>query len=614
MGSSRNILIGLAAISLGLVGPAFLSFGVASAQVAASTTVQPPTPDWAKGLVIYEVATKAFTSPNGPESGTFQSLKARLPYLQKLGITAIWLTGYSLSDPHHFYNIWTQYAVIEPGKIDPSLGTPRQFRALIDEAHRRNIKVFLDVITHGLMPDSSVVKQHPDWFRGGSWGMIDYDWNGGHTDLDNWWVKVWSGYVANYGVDGFRLDVGIFRPDLWSRIRQNATALGHPIVIFIEGAPVIPGVTDFTQSENRISTGETGDLNAQYIDDIPGLFREKYSETEDFSVAIEYSDGRRAEGSTNGNGPIHVKAGEYTINRISYQPTLPAGRSERKLTVSGLADSPIKSIVVAAIGNNGPAKPRLWVYGVHGGDELSIEGHAPVVDLFLSSYFAYSPSLQLSCHDNGWEGFPSDKNPYAAAGSRATFGYSFLFTPMIPIFMAGEEFDAGFHALPDLSPDLYGGRDPGKGRWLYGSQLDWAELDRPDHRAMLANVSKMLAIRKRESSVLDAEMRGEVEPRLMGVKFQSDIDVPAPYMRWNRGVAIVVMANRNTEKDARLKLQVPLEPLGKANDGKYAVTDLWRGGNPVLLSAADLSNLAYTVQKDKSPGGGIGLLKIEPIR
>src|ERR1700761_8429327 len=46
-------------------------------------------PDWVKDLVIYEVATKAFTSPNGPESGTFGSLQARLSYLQDLGVTAI---------------------------------------------------------------------------------------------------------------------------------------------------------------------------------------------------------------------------------------------------------------------------------------------------------------------------------------------------------------------------------------------------------------------------------------------------------------------------------------------------------------------------------------------
>ena len=75
------------------------------------------TPEWARDLVIYEIATKGFTSPNGPESGTFNSLKEKLPYLQDLGINAIWLTGHSLSDPKHFYGIWTQYACIEPDKM-----------------------------------------------------------------------------------------------------------------------------------------------------------------------------------------------------------------------------------------------------------------------------------------------------------------------------------------------------------------------------------------------------------------------------------------------------------------------------------------------------------------
>jgi glycosidase len=72
-----------------------------------------------------------------------------LAYLEELGITGIWLAGYSLSNPHHFNNIWTQYAVIEPDKFDPTLGTAEDFKELIDEAHRRGIKVFLDVITQG---------------------------------------------------------------------------------------------------------------------------------------------------------------------------------------------------------------------------------------------------------------------------------------------------------------------------------------------------------------------------------------------------------------------------------------------------------------------------------
>src|SRR5690348_4232762 len=66
--------------------------------LAVAQPVGVPPPEWEKDLVIYEIATKSFTSPDGPESGTFESLRARLPYLQDLGITGIWLTGHSLAD------------------------------------------------------------------------------------------------------------------------------------------------------------------------------------------------------------------------------------------------------------------------------------------------------------------------------------------------------------------------------------------------------------------------------------------------------------------------------------------------------------------------------------
>jgi len=160
-------------------------------------------PDWTRDLIIYEIATKSFTSPDGPESGTFSSLKEKIPYLSELGITGIWLTGHSLSHPSHFYNIWTQYACIEPDKLDPTLGDEASFQAMIDEAHRFGIKVFLDVITHGVMHGSPLIEQHPHWFKGGTWGMVDYDWQGGHEDLDEWWVSLWVRYVTKFGIDGF---------------------------------------------------------------------------------------------------------------------------------------------------------------------------------------------------------------------------------------------------------------------------------------------------------------------------------------------------------------------------------------------------------------------------
>ena len=58
-----------------------------------TTTPHIASPAWAKDLIIYEIATKGFTSPTGPESGTFNSLKERIPYLHDLGVDGIWLRG-----------------------------------------------------------------------------------------------------------------------------------------------------------------------------------------------------------------------------------------------------------------------------------------------------------------------------------------------------------------------------------------------------------------------------------------------------------------------------------------------------------------------------------------
>ena len=86
---------------------------------------------------------------------------------------------------------------------------------MIDEAHKHGIKIFLDVITHGVMPESPLVKKHPKWFKGGTWGMIDFDWDAHNKELDDWWVKMYTDYVTEFGVDGYRLDLDIHRPDLW---------------------------------------------------------------------------------------------------------------------------------------------------------------------------------------------------------------------------------------------------------------------------------------------------------------------------------------------------------------------------------------------------------------
>ena len=591
-----------------------------------TNAAQPASPPWMKDLIIYEIATKGFTSPNGPESGTFNSLRAKLPYLQELGVTGIWLTGYSLCDAHHFYNIWTQYAVIEPDKLDPTLGTEQEFKTLIDEAHQRGIKVCLDVITHGLMDYSPVIKAHPAWFRGSITGMSEFDWWGGHADLEDWWVYVYTGYVTKYGVDGFRLDVGIYRPDLWERIRRNAAAAGHPIVVWEEGNSVIPGVTDFTQRENTITSTETGGLNQVLVNDLPGFYDRKFGRAGYYKVAVIYLDGTVIEGSTKGDGRLGVHLVGLTADRVSRRAgdvlpeittgplQLPDGLLDVQLTLENASSKPIANIVVGNdMGEKWELRTRGWqtrpifVENPESYNPLVI---GPRVDIYVAT-LAWGSSVQLSCHDNGWEGHALDKSPYAAQGSRSMFGYSFLFSPMIPIFFGGEEFNATFHGMPGLSPNEYGGKDAGRGTWLYGTMLDWSELNEPARREMFNDVKKMIAIRKQYSETLAMWPGGKV-PNLRAVPHQGDIEVPIPYVRWVDHSAILIAGNRNSSQDANLKLQIDLGDIGLGGHAAYRVTDLWSGGKPKTYSEAELGNFSCTVKRDNTPGGGILVFEIEP--
>jgi hypothetical protein len=234
----------------------------------------------------------------------------------------------------------------------------------------------------------------------------------------------------------------------------------------------------------------------------------------------------------------------------------------------------------------------------------------PEVDIYIAT-LAWGSSLQLSCHDNGWTGFPLDKNPYVAQGSRSIFGYSVLFSPMIPIFFSGEEFDATYHALPELSPNLYGDKDAGKGRWLYGAMLDWNELKEPAHREMFADVKKMLAIRKHHLDVL-AMWPGGSMPNLKAVPHEANIDVPVPYLRWKKDAAILVAANRNREQDAALKLKIDLAGTGLGGRKSYTLTDLWSAAGPRRLTAAELGDFRCSVKRDSTAGGGLAVFSIQP--
>ncbi|WP_345247841.1 alpha-amylase family glycosyl hydrolase [Nibrella saemangeumensis] len=102
--------------------------------------------------VHYEIFVRAFCDSNGDGIGDLNGVTSKLDYLKDLGVSAIWLMPVNPSPTYHKYDVTDYYG------IDPEYGTLDDFKRLLAEAHKRDIKVIIDfVINHSS-------RQHP-WFQ-----------------------------------------------------------------------------------------------------------------------------------------------------------------------------------------------------------------------------------------------------------------------------------------------------------------------------------------------------------------------------------------------------------------------------------------------------------------
>jgi len=109
--------------------------------------------DWYKDAIFYEVFVRAFADGNGDGIGDLRGLMAKLDYIQDLGVDCIWLL------PIYPSPLRDQgYDVTDYRAIHPDYGTLNDFRTLLDEAHRRGLRVITDFIPN------HTSDQHP-WFQ-----------------------------------------------------------------------------------------------------------------------------------------------------------------------------------------------------------------------------------------------------------------------------------------------------------------------------------------------------------------------------------------------------------------------------------------------------------------
>lgn len=218
------------------------------------------TPDWVKDAVFYQIFPDRFArsqsvakpanlepwesppTPQGFKGGDLIGVLERLDYLQDLGVNAIYFNPVFQSASNHRYHTHDYY------QVDPILGGNGALRKLLDEGHRRGLRIVLDgVFNHasrGFYQFNHLLELGPhspyvDWFIVHDWPVNSY--SEGAPNYAAWWglaalpkfntntpaVREFLWGVARHwveqGIDGWRLDVPAEIDDVpfWQEFRRQ---------------------------------------------------------------------------------------------------------------------------------------------------------------------------------------------------------------------------------------------------------------------------------------------------------------------------------------------------------------------------------------------------------
>lgn len=269
-----------------------------AASPEAASAAAEPAGAWWNDAVFYEVFVRSFQDSDGDGIGDLQGLIDRLDYLNDgdpttsddLGITGLWLMPVAQSPSYHGYDT-TDYTTVEE-----DYGSNEDFRRLIDEAHRRGIKVIVDLvlnhtsIEHPWFVDSASGPdaEQRDWYR---WSPTDdgskAPWAGGgpvwHKRGDEYYFAMfWEGmpdlnlenpavtaemqnvarfWLEEMGVDGFRLDA------VRHLVEEGTRYSGAPAT-----HAWLAGFDDFvdTVAPDALTVGEVWDSTAQAASYVQG--------------------------------------------------------------------------------------------------------------------------------------------------------------------------------------------------------------------------------------------------------------------------------------------------------------------------------------------------------
>lgn len=191
-------------------------------------------------IVMYEVNLWAFS-----QQANFAGVRERLDELEALGVNVIWLMPiYEIGQEK---GIGSPYAIKNYKKINSSFGTLEDLRALVKDAHARNMAVILDWVANHTSWDNPWIENRSWYTRDASGNIISpegmgwndvADLNFSSSAMRKEMINAMKYWVLEANVDGFRCDYADGVPvDFWKQAIDSLSDIpGRDLVMFAEGA------------------------------------------------------------------------------------------------------------------------------------------------------------------------------------------------------------------------------------------------------------------------------------------------------------------------------------------------------------------------------------------
>ena len=238
-------------------------------------------------------------NPGLYHGGDFAGVTAKLDYLQDLGVNTIWLTpivkniqGVAVTDegkddvPYNaaYHGYWAS----DFTKLNPTLGTTEEFKTMISEAHKRGMRIMVDIVVNhaGYGTESTFADMLRD--KSVSEGDIK-SWQSGMPDFatENADVRAklveWqTAWMKDYGVDYFRVDtVKHVDSTTWAALKNSTTEVNRSFKMIGEyfGA-------GYASNGSTLGTGQMdADLDFDFNDQATSFVSGNISSVEKFLSA-----------------------------------------------------------------------------------------------------------------------------------------------------------------------------------------------------------------------------------------------------------------------------------------------------------------------------------------